>query len=342
MTNPSPCPDNVLQMYTRTRAPLPSSAIRTMAAVVTLAVSAPLLATDEPAQSAASSSLVGGAGQAGTPVPAPDRRAGSDSAGIVELQRQVNDLRSDLLDERERRMARQQETNGFVLVVLGLLIGVWGLWAYAKFRAIASEAKIGAAAARALASGQPNLIPQASALLAAPDLPPRPFSRILRPSVEGDAGPSPGDGGANGSPAGLWASNGHRAGHGPVDEPGPRSGSVLRLRSDGGTPDLDREGEDSELKRYEEVVADCTEAIRLSPDDPRLYLERGNALSGLRIYEAALADYDRVVLHDPDNAAAYIGRCQAKSELGLHDEALEDYEHIVRLDPDLAGSPGRE
>ena len=69
-------------------------------------------------------------------------------AGYVELQRQLNEFRSDLLDERERRIGRRLEANGAVLIVLGIVIGVGELWFFARFRAIAAEASIGVAAAR--------------------------------------------------------------------------------------------------------------------------------------------------------------------------------------------------
>lgn len=66
----------------------------------------------------------------------------------MDLQGQITDLRSDLLDEREKRIGRWQESNGTALVVLGIVIGIGGLWAYAKFRAIAVAAGTGMAAKR--------------------------------------------------------------------------------------------------------------------------------------------------------------------------------------------------
>ena len=345
MIKPSIRCENVPQAPARKLALYSRSAVRTVSAGVTLVVSAALLAADEPersAQSVASTSPVGVPGQAGPPAPALERLSGPEPAAVVDLQRQVNELRSDLLDERERRIGRLQEANGAVLAVLGLVIGIGGLWAYAKFRAIASEARIGAAAARALATAEPNLMPKPWPLPAESGVIPHPLSRLLRASVGHDSGLAPALGVANGSPREPWDSNGLRASQGPVNEPESRSGAASPQRRDHGTPDPDRGGEDAEVQRREEVVADCTEDIRRAPDDPRLYLERGNALSGLQRYEAAVADYDRAILLDPDNAAVYLARCQARSELGLHDQALEDYERIVRLDPDLAGSPGRE
>ena len=345
MIDPSIRCENILQAPTRTLAAYSHSAVRALSAAVALVVCAALLAADEPersAQSVASTSPVGVPGQAGPPAPALERLSGPEPAAIVDLQRQVNELRSDLLDERERRIGRLQEANGAVLAVLALVIGVGGLWVYAKFRAIASEARIGAAAARALANAEPNLMPKPWPLPAESGVTPHPLPRLLRASVGLDTGLAPALGVANGSPAAPWASNGLRASHGPVKEPELGSGAASPQRPDHGTPDPDRGGEDAEVQRCEEVVADCTEALRRAPDDPRLYLERGNALSGLQRYEAAVADYDRAILLDPDNAAVYLARCQARSELGLHDQALEDYERIVRLDPDLAGSAVQE
>ena len=80
-------------------------------------------------------------------------------AGYVEPQRQINEFLSDLLDEREQRTGRQLEANGAVLVALGIVIAAGGLWFYARFRAIATEASIGAAAARRYVLVPPRLPP---------------------------------------------------------------------------------------------------------------------------------------------------------------------------------------
>ncbi|MYD94608.1 MAG: tetratricopeptide repeat protein [Chloroflexi bacterium] len=333
----------------------PHAAIRTMAqscrsaaGIVAVAgvmtVSAgPLMADepDQPALSDASGKLVRVGGQADPPTAATDRLARADAAAIVDLQRQVNELRSDLLDEREQRIGRLQEANGAVLVVLGLLIGVAGLWTYAKLRAIARDARIGAASVAARPALEPDLIAQARAILAESGAPTQAFPRLLGVAAGHDAATASGRGSANGLPAEPWASNGHRASHGPVDEAEPGSDPSMRERPDRSIPDLSCGEDDAGLERYEEVVADCTEAIRLSPDHLPLYLERASALSGLQIYEAAVADYDHVIRLDPDNVAACLGRCRARSELGLHQEAIEDYERLVSLDPAVARSTGQ-
>ena len=225
----------------------------------------------------------------------PGRDVRPDEVAVVELQRQVNEIRSDLLDERERRIDRRQEANGAVLVVLGVLIGIGGLWTYAKFHAIAREARIGAAAARAHVAPPRDLLHQ-------PGLPGEEFRRLeglACTALAFDPGTASSDVGAAGPAAEPWACNGHRSQSAPKREFVPGFGPAMPRRTDLGTPGPESGEDDVELQRCEDVVADCTEAIRLSPDDPQLYLERGNSQFRLGRYEEAVADYDRVIRLDP-------------------------------------------
>lgn len=248
----------------------------------------------------------------------------------VDLQRQINDLRSDLLDEREERIDRRQQASGVTLAVLGALVGIGGLWACAKFRAIAREARIGAAAARALATTPPGeaprLLPHAALSFDA--------ALAVQPARE-SALLTAADVACNGHAAIARARNGHSPAL--ATEAGHASPAPLPTGPD---RDAGSGEDDAAQQRHEEVVADCTEAIRLAPDDPLLYLERGKALTELGRHEEAIADYDRSIGLDPGNVAAFLSRCQARSDLGRHEEALEDYERIVSLDPNLAGAPG--
>ena len=241
------------------------------------------------------------------------RPAGTGDAAIVDLQRQVNELRSELLDERERRIERRQEATGLVLVFLGIAIGIGGLWIYAKFRSIADGASIGAAAAR-------RYMPAPRGLLSGAAAPPEPAADCpgqvpYLVAADSDSAPaSPARAAANGSAASAAVPLDHAAGL-PCAGPDPE-----------------------DLQRHEEEIADCSEAIRLDPRNPALYLERAAARSTAGRFEEAVSDYDRAIRLDPDHAAAYIGRCRAKSELGQHEDAVEDYDHAVRLDPDAAAA----
>ena len=92
------------------------------------------------------------------------------------------------------------------------------------------------------------------------------------------------------------------------------------------------------LGRYEEALADYTEAIRLKPDYAVAYHNRGNAKDDLGRSEEALADYTEAIRLKPDYAEAYTNRGIAKDNLGRSEEALADYTEAIRLKPDYAGA----
>lgn len=100
-------------------------------------------------------------------------------------------------------------------------------------------------------------------------------------------------------------------------------------------------GEDeASLQQGEEVVADCTDAMRFSPVNAQLNLERGNARSSLRIYRQALADYDQAIALDSDNGVDYLARYQAKSDLGVSRPSPRGLRTCRQARPDLAEAPG--
>ena len=215
-----------------------------------------------------------------------------------------------MLDERERQIERWQEANGFVLVILGIAIGIGGLWAYAKFRSIADQASIGATAARRYVPMRRDLL--SGTTESREPLADGPGSVPYLVAAEPESTPA----------SSLRAAANSTAGSGSVS-------------GDNGIATAGRPGADpEELQRREEAIADCSEAIRLDPRNPALYLERAEARCAVARFEEAIADYDRAIRLNPDDAGAYLCRCHAKSELGRHEEAVEDYDHAVGLDPD--------
>ncbi len=263
--------------------------------------------------------------EAARPSPSSPPGADPENAVTVDLRRQVNELRSDLLDERERRIERQLTANGAVLVVLAIVIGGGGMWVCGRLRAIAAEARIGATLARAYQPAPEGLLPGAATSLPPPGERPGPLRLLGAPGPEAD-------------PDTVAGSNGH-ARASSFAAPRPQA-SPRALPADGlpGPAGPAVPAPDDDIERHEEAVADCTEAIRLDPRNPRLFLERAGLRSQLDRHEQAIADYDRAIRLDPDLAAAYLGRCHAKSALGLHEQAVEDYDHLVRLDPDSAAA----
>ena len=265
--------------------------------------------------------------------PLPSARAGSEEAGgtvreavpadarHVDLQRQVNDLRSDLLDEREKRIESQMAASGWVFVFLGIVIGIGGLWFHARLRAIADDARIGAAVASGYVPAPEGLLPEAG---------------TYPPTTAGRPGPlrllrAPGPDAA--AMANANSHTGSVAAHRP-----PAPGPALPWEGPGNGAGPADPAPDDDLERREEALADCSEAIRLDPRNPRLYLERAGLRAELDRHEEAVADYDRAIDLDPDLAAAYLGRCHSKSALGLHEEAVEDYDRLVLLDPEAAAA----
>ena len=256
--------------------------------------------------------------------------ASSADTDYLDLQRQVNELRSDFLDERERRIGGQMKANGVALVILGVVIGIGGLWLYAKLRAIAAEASIGAAAAHRNVLAMPGQLSGSSELDGPSGEALRTVPILVSAGTEADpANSADTDGSCRAMPAVPPRLYGFRRARSPED---PKSAAGHSGRG------LD----DADLDRLQETIADCTEAIRLDPDNPRLYLERAEARSRLDCYVEAIADYDRAILMDSGTVAAYLGRCHAKSELGRHEEAIEDYDHAAYLDPTAASASGDE
>ena len=255
-------------------------------------------------------------GEASATAPADGHPADPASAAVVDLQRQVSELRSDLLDERERRIERWQEANAFVLVLLGMAIGVGGIWTYAKFRSIAEQASIGSASERRYMAVPPDMLPGTT---------------LPRGQLGNGSGPLRYLVAAGRESTVASSTRGDAAAAVALPPGGPAYAAEAGGQAGSG-PDAD------ELQRHEEAIADCSEAIRLDPRNPALYLERAEARNAVGRFEEAVADYDRAIHLDPHHAAAYLGRCRAKSELGQHEEAVEDYDRAVRLDPDSAAA----
>jgi tetratricopeptide (TPR) repeat protein len=68
--------------------------------------------------------------------------------------------------------------------------------------------------------------------------------------------------------------------------------------------------------KYEEAIAELTEAIRLQPDLARAYNARGYVYLLKRDYQHALADFDEAIRLDPNYANAIQNRSLAVKGLG--------------------------
>jgi tetratricopeptide (TPR) repeat protein len=74
----------------------------------------------------------------------------------------------------------------------------------------------------------------------------------------------------------------------------------------------------SELRRFDQALADLNQAVRLNPADARDYDERGNAYAGKGLYDQAIADYSQAIALRPDVAGYYRNRALAYRGEGAH------------------------
>ncbi len=101
------------------------------------------------------------------------------------------------------------------------------------------------------------------------------------------------------------------------------------------------------LERYDEAIADCTEAITLDPERGRAYLYRATAYNTRGDYELAIADCTEVIemaaagdARDSDIDSivveAYIQRAYAYYKTGELNPALTDCTSAIYIDPEQA------
>ena len=91
-----------------------------------------------------------------------------------------------------------------------------------------------------------------------------------------------------------------------------------------------------ELGDYAGAIADYTMAIRLQPNNTKVYLSRGTLKFFLKQHSAAIADYNIAIRLQPDNATIYLLRGFVKADLGQHFAAIADFDTVIRLQPDNA------
>ena len=92
------------------------------------------------------------------------------------------------------------------------------------------------------------------------------------------------------------------------------------------------------LGRPEDASADYDRAIRMKPDLVEAYRNRGAANATLNRNQDAIADYDRAIELDPDNAEAYFNRGAVNGTLNRHEAAMADSDAAIRIKPDFAGA----
>jgi tetratricopeptide (TPR) repeat protein len=103
---------------------------------------------------------------------------------------------------------------------------------------------------------------------------------------------------------------------------------------------LNSDFKDEELEEDEDlntILANCTEDIRLDPNNALAYNNRGVAKSDLGNHYGAISDYSEAIRlnpNDPDNTSIYYyNRGRAKADLEDKNGALIDYTEAIRHNP---------
>ena len=95
-------------------------------------------------------------------------------------------------------------------------------------------------------------------------------------------------------------------------------------------------------KKFQEAIADYSEALRIKSDDPDVYERRGYAEMQLKDYEKALYDYNQAIRLSPQEAKYYQVRALIYQNTRDFKAALADTEKTLQLDPNNADAQARK
>jgi tetratricopeptide (TPR) repeat protein len=88
-----------------------------------------------------------------------------------------------------------------------------------------------------------------------------------------------------------------------------------------------------EENKYDQAIAEFTEAIRTDPLYVFSYNYRGSAYSGKRNYDSAIADYNRAIDLVPNCSISHSARGSAYANKRQYDQAITDCNKAIGLDP---------
>jgi tetratricopeptide (TPR) repeat protein len=117
---------------------------------------------------------------------------------------------------------------------------------------------------------------------------------------------------------------------------------ALKVRPSDATALYDRCYERAEIhKDMDGAIADCSEAIRLQPNNTAFKLMRGRVYTTMDRCADAIADFDAVIAAKPSDSAAYRNRGICKSNAGDEAGAKADMDAAHSLEGKAASSPDR-
>ncbi|MDE0467703.1 MAG: hypothetical protein OYL97_11645 [Candidatus Poribacteria bacterium] len=285
-----------------------------------------------------------------------ERASSVNAVSDIENQRQINDLRSEYLDDRAASLNQWLVVIGLVLaffaVAIPVVTGIAAYVAYTQFQRIESEAagyleeakgyaneaaqylkdiqaqkKIAEEVVSGLTSGDISKFVQPGTSELSPE------AAELLQTIQRDPGASVID------KAIVEAFRLQQ--EGKTDDAIEQWGSIVNI-SEGIDNDIAaaaffaRGGLKINLGRHEEAISDAKEAIRLKPNYAEAYTLAGVSKGALDRHEEAISDLNEAIRLKPNYAEAYFIRGLSKRALDRHEEVISDLNEAIRLNPNLS------
>ena len=84
-------------------------------------------------------------------------------------------------------------------------------------------------------------------------------------------------------------------------------------------------------KDWEQIISNCTKAIRLNRRDDEAYFNRGLAYGQLEQYNKAISDFTAAISINPKSAPSYANRGYSYHNLEEYALAIPDYTKALQL-----------
>lgn len=88
-----------------------------------------------------------------------------------------------------------------------------------------------------------------------------------------------------------------------------------------------------DLKETEKAMEDYNRAIKVDPNESKLYKLRGQLLYELEKYDLSDKDYQKLIELDQGNVVGYVGLGRNANAQKKYDEAIERYSYAIKLSP---------
>ena len=280
-----------------------------------------------------------------------ERASSVNAVSDIENQRQINDLRSEYLDDRANSLNQWLVVIGLVLaffaVAIPVVTGIAAYVAYTQFQSIESEAAESLKEAKQYASeaaiylkeikDQKKIAERVVSGLTSGDISKfvqpgtselSPEARELLQTIQRDPGASVID------KAIIDAVRLQQAGK--TDGAIEKWSSIANI-SEGIDNDIaaaaffGRGSIKANVGRDGEAISDLNEAIRLRPNYVEAYFIRGLSKNNLGREEEAISDLNEAIRLKPDYAEAYFTRGLVKRNLRKEEEAKVDYQMALKL-----------